>query len=80
MASVSPLKSTWVNIAVGVAGVVVVYASKTDLPPPWPHDWAVIVKAQAAWFAGLGSALAAAGVLNTFLHAVSSDDAGPLAK
>jgi len=80
MASISPKNATWINTAIIIGGVIVSYAATTDLPPPWPHEWSEVIKAQATYLEGMGKALMGAGVVNAVLSALSSNDSGPLTK
>ena len=78
MPSIDPKTSFWLNVGLGLLIAVLTYIAKEGLPPPWPDAWSVIAKAQSAWLGGLLAVGVAA--LNGYLHAVSADAPGPLAK
>ena len=78
MPSISPSTAAWVNLVFGIAGAILLYLSKTTLPAPVSPDVAAAVQAWSGWLAGAGAAAVAAA--NVYLHAVSADKPGPLAK
>ncbi|HTP77712.1 MAG TPA: hypothetical protein VMJ73_12115 [Rhizomicrobium sp.] len=76
MRSIDPNTSALVNLALTVLLAVLAVISKTGLPAPWSAEWSHIAQDQAQWW---GAILAAAmGVLNGYLHAVSSSAPGAL--
>jgi hypothetical protein len=78
MPTINPTTSAWINLALGLAGALLLYLSKTPLPAPVSHEQAQVVQDWSGWIAGAGAVMVAA--INGYLHAVSSEKEGPLAK
>ncbi len=75
MPSIDPRISVALNLIVAIAGAVLAYIGSNGLPAPIPAETSHLWQIWAQWIGGLGVA-----ALNGYLHAVSSDNPGPLAK
>lgn len=78
MPPIDPKTSAWINVFVGAAGAVLGFLASTKLPSSVPAAEVASIQEWSAWLLAGGTALA--GSLNVYLHAVSSDKEGPLAK
>jgi hypothetical protein len=78
MPTIDPKISVVVNLIVAIAGAVLAYVASNGLPAPIPAETSHLWQVWAQWIGGLGVAVVAA--FNSYLHAVSSDNSGPLAK
>ena len=78
MPAIDPKISVVVNLIVAIAGAVLAYIASNGLPAPIPAETSHLWQVWAQWIGGLGVAVVAA--FNGYLHAVSSDNSGPLAK
>jgi hypothetical protein len=78
MPTIDPKISVVVNLIVAIAGAVLAYVASNGLPAPIPAETSHLWQVWAQWIGGLGVAVVAA--FNGYLHAVSSDNSGPLAK
>ena len=78
MPAINPKISVVINLIVVVAGAVLAYVASKGLPAPISPETSHLWQIWAQWIGGLGVAVVAA--FNGFLHAVSSDASGPLAK
>ena len=78
MPAIDPKISLAINLIVAIAGAVLAYVASNGLPAPIPAETSHLWQIWAQWIGGLGVALVAA--FNGYLHAVSSDTSGPLAK
>jgi hypothetical protein len=78
MPSIDPKSSVIINLIVAVAGAVLAYIASNGLPAPVPAETSHLWQIWAQWIGGLGVAVVAA--FNGYLHGVSSDAPGPLAK
>jgi len=78
MPSIDPRFSVFINLAVAIAGAALAYIASNGLPAPIPAETSHLWQVWAQWTGGLGVAVVAA--FNGYLHSVSSDRAGPLAR
>jgi hypothetical protein len=78
MPAIDPKISLAINLIVAIAGAVLAYIASNGLPAPIPAETSHLWQVWAQWIGGLGVSLVAA--FNGYLHAVSSDASGPLAK
>jgi hypothetical protein len=74
--SIDPKTATWINFALALAGAAIAYLANYKLPVD--SNTAAHIQEWAKYTAGFGAAMVA--VANAYLHAVSSDKPGPLAK
>ena len=78
MPSIDPKTSVMINLMVAIGGAVLAYIASNGLPAPVPAETSHLWQAWAQWTGGLGVAVVAA--FNGYLHSVSSNERGPLAK
>lgn len=78
MPSVSPSTSTAINVVLALLAAILLYLSKATFPSEVPPDVVKHIQEWSAFLLAFGSA--AVVPLNGYLHAVSTDRAGPLAK
>jgi len=78
MPSINPKSSVIINFIVALAGAVLAYIASNGLPAPVPAETSHLWQIWAQWIGGLGVAVVAA--FNGYLHGVSSNERGPLAK
>ena len=78
MLPIDPRFSVFINLVVAIAGAALAYVASNGLPAPIPAETSHLWQIWAQWIGGLGIAIVAA--FNGYLHGVSSDKAGPLAR
>ncbi len=72
--SVDPKTATWINFAIALGGAGLAYLATNKLPID--SNKATQIQELAKYTAAFGAAMVA--VANAYLHAVSSDNPGPL--
>jgi len=73
-----PDTSANINLGVLVGGAVLAFLANTDIPSPVTHEQNVMIHAWATYIGSGGAALVAA--FNVWLHKISSDQPGSMAK